>query len=140
MRCETCQSLLVDYRYRELAADAEQDVAKHLGSCSACALAYCRLDADLSGIAAAVDEGPSPSVHAALKKRVAEAFPAPKPSRMARLFQIRIPLYQPLLVAALVAAVWLIVAGAPALDQPGATTAIEEYDAGRVVVVDPRVL
>ncbi|TNF31786.1 MAG: anti-sigma factor, partial [Deltaproteobacteria bacterium] len=74
LTCPDCQDRLIDYRLGELDTPARRDIAAHLAECGACAVAYCRLDADVSGIGAALYEAPPARVHAALKAQVAAEF------------------------------------------------------------------
>ena len=83
--CDVCQELLVDYHFGELAPELRGRVAHHLGGdgepdadgCASCAVAYCRLHADLEGIAAAVEVTPGPQVQARLRALVEATFRPP---------------------------------------------------------------
>ena len=54
MNCQQCDEQLIDYVVAELAPDARSAVAAHLAECPTCALASCRLRADLEGVSLAV--------------------------------------------------------------------------------------
>ena len=66
MNCEDCQERLIDHVHHELDDEQRRSVAAHLGSCGDCARDYCRLEADLAGIAPAHADVPRPEVRAAL--------------------------------------------------------------------------
>lgn len=140
MNCQECQDALIDYHYRELGEAPRRAVAAHLCDCSSCAVAYVRLDAELSGLTASLSERPRPEVRRALEARVARAFPRRLWPRLAGIFTRRVALYQPILVAALVLIVWLmagVLRGTPAHK---ATNTIDGYDGRTLLTVDPSVL
>lgn len=142
MRCDDCQALLIEYRYRELAGHQATEVAAHLAECGACAVAYCRLDADLSGIAETVTEAPPPRVHRALRARIA-AEVAPSPwVRLLALVSYRVPAYQATLVAAALMLAWFAFASEPASTKPprSARTVVDAYDASSILAIDDNVL
>ena len=131
MSCEEFVEKLIDYRCRELALPECEAIAHHLGECASCALEYCRLDADLSGFARAVEEQPRPAVHAALRAHVAQS------SRRRALwsaFTRPIPIYQAALVAAAVAVLWLLFT--IARPQGSSTIVLDRYDAATIVPND----
>ncbi|MCB9737181.1 MAG: zf-HC2 domain-containing protein [Deltaproteobacteria bacterium] len=129
--CAACQDRLVDYRFAELDDADRRAVAAHLAACGDCAVAYCRLDADLAGVGAALAETPPPEVHAALRARVAATFRPPLHRRLAALLTQRVPLYQgALAAAATVAAVLLLTHGpAPSAIEPGREQALPAMSA-----------
>lgn len=140
MNCEECQDALIDYHYRELDEPARRSVAEHLCDCSSCAVAYVRLDAELSGLRATLSERPRPEVRRALEARVAQAFPRRLWPRLTGIFTRRVALYQPILVAAVVLIGWLmagVLSGAPPRKD---TNTIEGYDGRTLLTVDPSVL
>jgi anti-sigma factor RsiW len=143
MSCDDCQDHLIDFAHRELDEPTHRTVASHLAQCADCALEYCRLQADMQGIASAhTDDAPSSHVAAALREKVAAAV-APSFGRRA-LSSLRrpVPMYGALLAAsvplAMWFAAWLAMAPgdsahptnppAPRLGDP----AITHYDASRV--------
>ena len=107
MNCEDCQERLIDHVHHELDDEQRRSVAAHLGSCGDCARDYCRLEADLAGIAPAHADVPRPEVRAALRERVERRFTRPL---LVRLFA---PLARPIPAYGLVIA--LFVGLAPAL-------------------------
>lgn len=120
MRCEDCRDQLIDHWHDELPADVRLGVALHLAECSDCALAYCRLHADLGGIAHAYNEAPRSEVRDALRRRVEQRF-SPSWWRRAWRFAARpVPAYGAALVCMIPVAGWLLSAYAPA-QEPGAT-------------------
>lgn len=111
MSCEHCQDHLIDFAHRELDDAAYAAIAGHLAQCPECALEYCRLQADLQGIAAAhTDDAPRPEVAAALRERVAVAMTPPLWRRWTSPLLRPIPIYGAVLAAALPLVVWLAVA------------------------------
>lgn len=107
MSCEHCQDHLIDFAHRELDDETHRTVASHLAQCADCALEYCRLQADMHGIAAAhTDDAPGPHVAAALREKVAAAV-APSLGRRV-LWSLRrpVPMYGALLAAAIPLAMW----------------------------------
>lgn len=133
MNCEDVLHKLSDHHHETLEDDDAVAVAEHLGTCGACAQAYCRLQAQLRGIGAAYAERPSARVREALRAEVRTAF-APKPSRRLVAFLRRpIPAYGAALAAAVPLIAWLAVRPAkpdPApTTQPPAPARIHDYDA-----------
>lgn len=76
MNCQQCDERLIDYVFAELAADERAAVARHLADCPTCALASCRLRADLEGVAHAEALAPPPAVRARVRAAAAAAFTA----------------------------------------------------------------
>lgn len=136
MNCEDVLHRLSDHHHETLAEDDAVVVAEHLGTCGACAQAYCRLQAQLRGIGAAYAERPSARVRASLRAEVKAAF-APKPSRRVLAFLRRpIPAYGAALAAAVPLVAWLAArpadpepAGSDPGNQPPAPARIHDYDA-----------
>jgi anti-sigma factor RsiW len=147
MRCEECGDCLIDYYYGEDEPERRQEVAAHLASCSACAMEYCRLDADLSGIGTMLEDAPRPEVQRRLRQDVERAFAPPWWRRLLRLGTFPIPAYQAMLVLCLVLLAWTFLR-APASKPPtavpvapGSTTLLfKDYDASTLVSVDPNLL
>ena len=138
MSCEHCQDNLIDFAHRELDEPTHRTVASHLAQCADCALEYCRLQADMHGIASAhTDDAPSPHVAAALREKVAAAV-APSFGRRALSSRRRPEPMGAVLAAAVPLAIWLALAlgdterptnpPAPRLGDP----TITHYDASRV--------
>jgi|GEM_PF-1497905 len=154
--CSDVQDQLIDYRFGELDPPARRAVAAHLAECGACAVAYCRLDADVAGIGAALHEEPPAHVHAALKARVEAEFRPPLLRRVRAFLNRRIPVYQgALATAGVIAAVLLVTpsppaspplpASAPAVDltahdAPEVRELLDDYDASSVPALDPYLL
>lgn len=142
MDCRHCTDHLIDYASHELAAPKRAEVARHLGECSACALEFCRLSADLEGLTEAHCETPRPEVFAALRRRVAEQVRPGPMTRAARwlpsILSRPIPMYGALLLATVPAGLWLATrmlspspSPAPALDPTRAVAPVvlTDYDA-----------
>lgn len=134
MNCGEIIDRLIDYRHRELERAECEAIAAHLGACPGCALEYCRLDADLSGIARALEVEPRVEVRAALRKKVARELARSPWSRLTAAISKPIPIYQAALVAAVVAVLWLLFSVArPA---PSSTVVLDRYDASTIVRID----
>ncbi|MCR9159569.1 MAG: hypothetical protein ACE37F_04420 [Nannocystaceae bacterium] len=136
MNCDDALPRLTDHHHETLAADEAVALAEHLGSCGACAQAYCRLQAQLRGIGAAYAERPSDGARAALRAAVRTEF-EPKPSRRVLAFLRRpIPAYGAALAAAIPLLAWFAAApaetrpaGTSGTTQPTAPARIDDYDA-----------
>lgn len=132
MKCEDCQPVLIDYAYAELAPDQRNAVTRHLTGCPGCALAFCRLRADLDGVLLVADEAPPAALRLRLRAEVERSF---RPSWWRRAWAVvlrPVPAYA-LVVAALVPGLaWLAsdVSGprAPELTPPGPLH-VRGYDA-----------
>lgn len=139
MTCDDCEPLLIDFAHGELDATQDARVAGHLGTCPACALEYCRLVADLRGIAVAhADAAPRPEVAAALRSKVAAIVARPWWRRAIAPLGLRVPLYGALAAAAIPAALWLGAMRSPVDRTPQTTPSplpssptIDRYDATR---------
>jgi anti-sigma factor RsiW len=140
--CESCQNQLIDYHFGELEAAARRDIAAHLTSCSRCALEYCRLHADLTGLGDSLIDGPRRETELRLRDRVERTFRPPWWRRLLRLGAAPVPAYQTALVVVGLLLVWFLVV-APGLD-PGrsgkAKSMLTDYDASVVLRVDPNTL
>lgn len=140
MTCNDCQDELIDFAHGELDATRDAAVAGHLGSCPGCALEYCRLVADLRGIAAVhVDAAPRPEVAVALRSRVARLVAPPLWRRAIAPLGVRVPLYGALVAAAIPVALWLgamrspipVPADATQIPTPPTLPTLDRYDATR---------
>jgi anti-sigma factor RsiW len=69
MNCDDYRALLTDHAHAEVGPAERRPLLRHLARCSACALEYCRLLADLDGIQASLEDPP-----AALGRKVRAAF------------------------------------------------------------------
>jgi anti-sigma factor RsiW len=144
VNCEHCQQHLIDHVHDELGAEDSKAIAMHLAQCSECALEYCRLRADVEGIARAYAESPSPVVREALRARVEREFSPTLLRRLARVLTAPVPIYGAAMAAALPLLVWF--ATDVIREGPGELpTSIErpakiiDYDA-TTPLVDPRIL
>lgn len=128
MNCEACDESLIDYAHDELGPPARREVTRHLAECAGCAVAYCRLRADLDGALQAAHEAPPPAVRARLRAEVARSF-RPRWWRRA-LAQVQRPVPAYAVVAALVlpAALWLAREGLR-VEAPATTPRLRGYDA-----------
>jgi anti-sigma factor RsiW len=73
MNCDEHGASLIHQAYGELDPAERGPLLRHLARCSACALEYCRLLADLDGIQASLDEPPAAlgrKVRAALEREL----------------------------------------------------------------------
>jgi hypothetical protein len=152
MNCETIQESLVDYYYRDLEDSVWRGVAVHLGSCSVCAMEYCRLEADLSGLADLLHEGPRPELKQALALRVEKAFRPSWWRSALRLVRAPLPAYQAALAVSAIAALFVLLSShrdppAPLPQSPVQhanvahdVTSLDKVDASTIVSVDPSFL
>lgn len=107
MKCEDIEPLLIDHAYAELAAEQRAGVTRHLADCPACALAFCRLRADLDGVLQIASEAPPERLRLRLRAGVERDFRPPWWRRAWGVVLRPVPAYA-LLVAALVPALaWL---------------------------------
>lgn len=139
LTCAHCEPLLIEFVHEELEQVTHVGVAQHLASCSACALASCRLRADLEGIAVVVNERPRAQVRTQLRARVASEFTKTPTlvDHFRRLWSRPIPAWQALGLAAAPAVVLTLVWWGPAMNpspdsQPSTDHApeIDRVDAG----------
>lgn len=107
MECRDCEPLLIDHACAQLDELDHTEVARHLAACSACALEYCRLQADLAGIAEAHAEAPHARVYHRLRRQVAAEVGARWWSRPWSLLLRPIPVYGAVLVSLVPVALWL---------------------------------
>jgi anti-sigma factor RsiW len=73
MNCDDHRALLTHHAYAELGPAERGPLLRHLARCSACALEYCRLLADLDGIQASLEDPPvalGRKVRAALEREL----------------------------------------------------------------------
>jgi anti-sigma factor RsiW len=142
--CEDCQQQLIDYVHDELGTDDGKTIAVHLAQCSDCALEYCRLRADVEGIARAYCDSPSPTMREALRARVEREFAPSLLRRMLRVLTRPVPMYGAAAAAAIPLLVWIAsdVVRNERTDSPSAVerpAKITDYDA-TTPLVDPRIL
>lgn len=146
MNCDECKSHLIDHAYGELPPGDAAPVARHLSECSACALEFCRLRADLDGVTQAHVQSPAPSVAHRLRTRVQAHFAPPWWRRAAVIFSKPVPVYGAMAAAVVPLAVWLGINAAVDTTQvdrprpPAGPALIEDYDATNVLRVDPNLL
>lgn len=145
MNCNDCQDGLIDFAHRELESEVHTQIAGHLTQCADCALEYCRLQADLHGIAVAHDDdAPGPHVRAALRARVAATITPPWWRRVAAPLRRPIPMYGAVLAAAVPLVVWIATALGPTEPRPTPPTSsaptITHYDATAMPNVHREVL
>jgi len=152
-RCETVRAQLVDYNYGELEHTARREVAQHLGACAECALEYCRLDAELSGIGDLCDEAPRADVRAALRAQVRAEFSEHWWRKIWRLGAFPIPAYQTAILLVVVLLAWVFFgprlgeeaigpasSGARAPSRGAHATILTNYDASQIAPLDPSLL
>ncbi len=138
MTHETCRERLVDHHYGELAFSDARETAEHLAECAECALEYCRLSAALAGFRELDREAPRPEIQTALREKVVAEFRPTFAQRLARLFSMRVPIYQPALLLLLFFFVWTLMRGVPTATE--LRTVFERFDGTQVEVVDVHVL
>lgn len=121
MNCDACEPELIDYAHGEIDDETRTEVARHLAGCSACALEYCRLQADLQGIVAAHAEAPRARVYHMLRRKVAAAHGPSWWLRTREVFARPVPMYGAVLAGLLPVVAWV----ATSWTQPVASTAME---------------
>lgn len=149
MSCEDVQNELIEYHHRDLAVERTCAIAAHLASCSTCAVEYCRLDAELSGIASLLEEEPPPAVYRSLKVRAMQRLAPPWWRRLLSPLLVSRPIYQPTLVFAGALAIAIAVfaadsgrrSGAPQTAAPapaaaGKSVLVDRYDAIPILAID----
>lgn len=107
MKCERCESSMVEHVHGELDPALAREMAEHLGQCGPCATAYCRLRADLDGIVSAHAQAPRAGVREALRRRVEREF---SPAWWRRVFAVvarPVPAYGALMVALIPVMLWM---------------------------------
>lgn len=124
MHCPDCEPRLIDYACHELPDEERAAVAGHLATCSGCALEYCRLQADLEGIAEAHAEAPRARVYHQLRRAVAREHGASWIDRMRGLLVRPVPMYGAVLATLVPVAVWMLTVVAPAPEPPGVSPTV----------------
>jgi anti-sigma factor RsiW len=145
MNCEDVLASLIDHYYSDLAARERAETAIHLSGCSSCALEYCRLDADLSGLGEMLAEAPRPEVKQALRQKVQQTFPKPWWRDLERWLRFPVPAYQAALALSAFLLAWMLLAsdGRTRREAGRATatkTLIERYDSNTIPSIDPNLL
>ena len=129
MPCEHCESLLLEHAHGELAPAEHAEVSRHLAACPTCALASCRLRADLEGLLQATSEAPPPAVRARLRAAVERSF-RPSWTRRTRAALARpVPAYAALAALLVPAALWLLTLPRAPTAVPIAAPRLGGYDA-----------
>lgn len=146
--CAVVSDHLFDYVHDELDAEPGHAVALHLAECADCALASCRLRAELADLSWAQDEMPPPRVQARLRASVEASFGPPWYQRLFAVAMRPLPAYGLVLAGALPVALWFALAGRGdastaegAAPNPGASTEssgprapqLDGYDASRAL-------
>ena len=135
--CASCDEHLIDYAYHELVESLRSEVARHLADCPTCALAYCRLQADLDGVLEAVSEAPPQAVQRRIRDQLERSFGPSLWTRTVALWRRPVPAYG-MVVASLVPMVfWLatalraspvVVAASATTTPPSRPPALIDYD------------
>ena len=107
MNCEHCESLLIDHAHAELGPAEHAEVTRHLAGCPTCALASCRLRADLEGLLQATCEPAPPALRARLRAEVARSFRPSWPRRALAALARPVPAYALLAALALPGLLWI---------------------------------
>ncbi len=138
MNCQQCDEQLIDYVVAELAPDARTAVAAHLAECPTCALASCRLRADLEGVSHAVTAAPPPALRARVRAAAAATFKPPWWRRTAAAVLRPVPAYGLAIASLLPVIVWAGVHTWSARTLPPPAPArpvvVADYDASAPIV------
>ncbi len=142
MNHEDCIDALHDHHFGELDRARDEQVRSHLAECGDCALEYCRLRADLDRLDALATARPGPAVRVALRAKVESEFTPSAWSRLVAFCTLRVPIYQPVAVLALVVAVVALAwpTDAPSSARTDHPTVVDQFDGSDVRIVDHRVL
>lgn len=139
MNCEHCESLLIDHAHAELAPDERGAVTRHLAGCPACALAHCRLRADLDGVLLAAREAPSPGLRARLRAEVERSFRPTWRRRVQAALARPVPAYAVLAALVVPAALWLLTLARPTTTASPAPR-LRGYDAAAPLLMQRPIL
>lgn len=140
MDCEQCDGSLIDHAHAELAPEVRAAVTRHLAECAACAVAFCRLRADLDGVLLAADAAPPAAVRQRLRAEVERSF---RPTWWRRaLAQVcrPVPAYVVLAALAIPAALWLARAAGPSADTAAPAPRLRGYDAAAPLTAPREIL
>lgn len=105
--CSSCRDHLVEFAHDEVSDDSRVFVSTHLAACGECALAYCRLRADLGGISAAVDRPVPAALRAKVRRRVLRTLRPPWWRRIGAVCARPVPAYGAVALALLPVLLWL---------------------------------
>lgn len=140
MRCDDCEALLIDHAHGELDPPTRAEVTRHLAGCPGCALAFCRLRADLDGVLAATAEAPPPAVRARLRAEVERSFRPSWRRRAWAAFARPVPAYALLVALALPAAAWLVAGRVSERPTPSGPPRVRGYDAAAPLLPERPIL
>lgn len=140
MRCEDCEPLLIDHAHGELDPPTRAEVTRHLAACPNCAVAFCRLRADLDGVLAATSEAPPPAVRARLRAEVERSFRPTWRRRAWAAFARPVPAYALLVALVLPAALWLVAARVPERATASGPPRVSGYDAAAPLLPERPIL
>lgn len=140
MDCEQCEEALIEYAHAELTPAARLEVTRHLAECTGCAVAFCRLRADLDGVLLAAGTAPPAAVRQRLRAEVERSF-RPRWWRQA-LAQVRrpVPAYVVFAALAIPAVVWFMRDLAPSGDSEVEAPRLRGYDAAAPLAMPREVL
>lgn len=138
MNCQQCDEHLIDYVVAELAPAERAAVAAHLAGCPTCALASCRLRADLEGVTHAATISPPPALRARVRAAAAATFKPPWWRRSLTAVLRPVPAYGLAIASLLPVLVWAGVhtwttrsLSPPAVARP---VVVADYDASAPIV------
>ena len=113
LSCTACDELLIDHVYGETESAQRGAVARHLAECSSCALAFCRLKADLDGVLAAAVEAPPAALRRRIRTEVARSFGRRWWDRALELWRRPVPAYGMLLASLVPMLAWAALSARP---------------------------
>ncbi len=135
LSCAACDELMIDHVYGETGDEDRVAVARHLATCSTCALEFCRLKADLDGVLEATVMAPPGALRRRVRDEVAKSFGPSWTSRLLDLWRRPVPAYGVVFASLIPVMIWVAatlrpgVASSPAPDSgESRPPALIDYD------------
>jgi len=122
LSCAACDALMIDHVYGETGDDDRSAVARHLATCPTCALAFCRLKADLDGVLEATVMAPPGALRRRIREEMAKSFGPRWTTRLLDLWRRPVPVYGVVFASLIPVMIWV----AATLRPPGEAALREE--------------
>ncbi len=116
LSCSACDALMIDHAYGETGDDDRVAVARHLATCSTCALAFCRLKADLDGVLEATVMAPPGALRRRIRAEVAKSFGPRWTTRLLDLWRRPVPAYGVVFASLIPVMIWVAATFRPATE------------------------